>query len=103
MRTIRQAGHEVASHGWDHRRIHVMTPAAFRDDVRTSKDALEQTSGAAVLGYRCSDVQRCPRRRPGHSTFLASRGCSYDSSIYPVYHDRYGSRMLQARRAGPEA
>src|SRR5262249_58209229 len=52
VRSIHEAGHEVASHGWDHRRILVMDPASFREDVRRSKEALEQASGSAVVGYR---------------------------------------------------
>src|SRR5262249_48453938 len=47
VRAIAEAGHEVASHGWDHRRILAMDPAGFREDVRMSKDALEQAGGAA--------------------------------------------------------
>src|SRR5579859_7641874 len=41
VRAIHRAGHEVASHGWDHQRVLAMTPAAFRQDVRQSKQALE--------------------------------------------------------------
>ena len=52
IRSIHEAGHEIASHGWNHSRLHSMTPEAFREDVRKSKDALEQASGAAVVGYR---------------------------------------------------
>src|SRR5690349_24727767 len=52
VRAIADAGHEVASHGYWHRRVPTLTPDQFRDDVRTSKDALEQLTGRAVLGYR---------------------------------------------------
>src|SRR5262249_5296897 len=52
VRAIAEAGHEVGSHGWDHRRVLVMKKEEFRRDVRQSKDALEQAAGAAVIGYR---------------------------------------------------
>src|SRR5687767_3058436 len=52
IRAIHDAGHEIASHGWDHRRVLDMTPAMFRKDIQKSKDALEQTTGAEVVGYR---------------------------------------------------
>src|SRR5262249_48921666 len=52
VRAVSAAGHEVASHGWDHRRVHDLTPASFREDVRRSIDALEQVTGRAVVGYR---------------------------------------------------
>src|SRR4051794_8279070 len=45
VRAMAAAGHEVASHSWDHQRVHNLTPASFREDVRTSKDALEQVTG----------------------------------------------------------
>src|SRR4051812_8526002 len=46
VRRIADAGHEVGSHSWDHRRVFRFTPEEFREDVRTSKDALEQATGA---------------------------------------------------------
>ncbi len=89
VRSIREAGHEVASHSWDHRRIHKLTPDAFREDVRISKDALEQASGAAVVGYRAPTFS-VVRQTAWALDILAELGMLYDSSIYPVHHDRYG-------------
>jgi polysaccharide deacetylase family protein (PEP-CTERM system associated) len=89
VRSIHDAGHEVASHGWDHRRIHVMTPQEFREDLRRSKDALEQATGACVVGYRAPTFSVVAE----HSwalDVLAEMEFLYDSSIYPVHHDRYG-------------
>jgi polysaccharide deacetylase family protein (PEP-CTERM system associated) len=89
VRSIHDAGHEVASHGWDHRRIHLMTPETFRDDVRKSRDALEQACGAAVFGYRAPTFS-VVRRTAWALDVQAELGLLYDSSIYPVRHDRYG-------------
>ena len=89
VRAIRAAGHEVASHGWDHRRVLAMSPAEFREDVLRSKDALEQASGAAVVGYRAPTFSIVPRTAWALDV-LAESGMRYDSSIYPVRHDRYG-------------
>src|SRR5579859_6053727 len=44
VRAMSAAGHEVANHSWDHQRVHKHTPASFREDLRISKDALEQAS-----------------------------------------------------------
>src|SRR5262245_39111127 len=52
IRDVHRAGHEVASHGWDHRRVHHFTPASFREDVRKSREALEDVTGEGVVGYR---------------------------------------------------
>jgi polysaccharide deacetylase family protein (PEP-CTERM system associated) len=89
IRRIARAGHEVASHGWDHRRVHHFTPATFREDIRKSKEALENLSGAAVVGYRAPTFS-ITRDTAWALDVLADLGMSYDSSIYPVRHDRYG-------------
>ena len=52
VRAIHAAGHEVGSHGWKHVRVDRFSPASFRDDARNSKDALEQVTGAPVVGFR---------------------------------------------------
>ncbi len=89
VRSIHEAGHEVASHGWDHSRLHTMTPAAFREDVRKSKDALEQACGVAVVGYRAPTFSLV-KQTAWALDVLPEIGFLYDSSIYPVHHDRYG-------------
>jgi polysaccharide deacetylase family protein (PEP-CTERM system associated) len=83
------AGHEVASHGWDHRRVHRLTLAEFRDDVRRSKERLEDLTGTAVVGYRAPTFS-IMRETAWAIDVLAELGLRYDSSIYPVRHDRYG-------------
>ena len=89
VRRIAAAGHEVASHGWDHRRILAMDPQGFREDLRRSKEALEQAGGTAVVGYRAPTFSLV-RRTAWALDVLADLGFQYDSSIYPVRHDRYG-------------
>jgi polysaccharide deacetylase family protein (PEP-CTERM system associated) len=89
VRAIHEAGHEVASHSWDHRTVRRLTPAAFRDDVRRSKDALEQVTGESVCGYRAPTFSILPETAFALDA-LAELGLDYDSSIYPVRHDRYG-------------
>ena len=89
VRAIAAGGHEVASHGWDHRRILEMTPEQFRLDIRQAKDALEQATGGPILGYRAPTFS-IVRRTAWALDVLAEEGFLYDSSIYPVRHDRYG-------------
>lgn len=86
---VHRAGHEVASHGWDHRRVHHFTPATFQEDVRKSKDALEQVTGQRVVGYRAPTFS-IVQQTAWAIDVLAELGMLYDSSIYPVRHDRYG-------------
>jgi polysaccharide deacetylase family protein (PEP-CTERM system associated) len=89
VRDIHAAGHEVGSHSWDHRRVHHFTPETFREDLRRSKEALEDATGAPVVGFRAPTFSVV--RETGWAVdVLAECGFEYDSSIFPVRHDRYG-------------
>lgn len=89
VRTIHRHGHEVASHGWDHRRLHQLTPASFREDLRQSCAVLADLTGEPVLGYRAPTFSLV-KQTAWAIDVLAEFGLLYDSSIYPVRHDRYG-------------
>src|SRR3954469_24433723 len=81
VRAIHRAGHEVASHGWEHRRRHAMKPEEFRWGLPPSVDALEQVAGTAVVGYRAPTFSVVPRTS-WSVAILAEAGMAYDSSIY---------------------
>ena len=89
VRDISDAGHEVGTHGWDHQRVHRFTPESFRNDIRQSKEALEQATGQPVYGYRAPTFS-VMRQTAWAVDVLAESGLLYDSSIFPVRHDRYG-------------
>ena len=89
VRDISEAGHEVGTHGWDHQRVHRFTPESFRNDIRQSKEALEQATGQPVSGYRAPTFS-VMRQTAWAVDVLAESGLLYDSSIFPVRHDRYG-------------
>jgi polysaccharide deacetylase family protein (PEP-CTERM system associated) len=89
VRAIAERGHEIASHGWDHRAVDALGPLRFRRDVRAAKRALEAATGQPVLGYRAPNYS-IRRETPWALTILSEEGYAYDSSIYPIAHDRYG-------------
>lgn len=89
VRRIAAAGHEVASHGYGHRRVYLQQRAEFRDDVRRSKNHLEDLTGQAVLGYRAPSYSISARTAWAFDELHAA-GFSYDSSIFPIRHDLYG-------------
>lgn len=89
VRAIHDAGHEVGSHSWDHQRVHRFEPDTFRDDLLRSKGALEQAIGAPVRGFRAPTFS-VVRQTGWAIDALAECGFEYDSSIFPVRHDRYG-------------
>jgi polysaccharide deacetylase family protein (PEP-CTERM system associated) len=87
--SIHAAGHEIACHGYNHRLIYDLTPGEFREDVRRSKAVLEDITGAAVVGYRATSYS-IVERTMWALDILVESGFQYDSSIFPVHHDRYG-------------
>ena len=89
VRRIVAAGHELASHGWEHVLVHNQTPAEFAADVRQTKALLEDIGGVAVTGYRAATFS-IGKRTPWAFDVLADQGYRYSSSIYPVHHDLYG-------------
>ena len=83
IRTIARAGHEIASHGWDHVRVTNQTPAQFRDSVRRTKNLLEAITGDAVLGFRAPSFSIVAGREWALDV-LIEEGYRYDSSLFPV-------------------
>lgn len=89
VRRIASAGHEIASHGYAHELITAQTPAAFRDDIRKAKGILENILSQQVLGYRAPSFS-ITKDTMWATQILVEEGYVYDSSIFPVLHDRYG-------------
>ncbi|MEM9169853.1 MAG: XrtA system polysaccharide deacetylase [Pseudomonadota bacterium] len=89
VRAIVDGGHEIASHGYDHRKVFDQTPDAFRADVRRTKDLLEQAAGVGVRGYRAAGFS-IDARTPWAYDILAETGHAYSSSSHPIAHDHYG-------------
>jgi polysaccharide deacetylase family protein (PEP-CTERM system associated) len=89
VREIHSRGHEIACHSYWHRLIYDLSPEQFREDTRRAKDVLEQAIGEAVTGYRAPTFS-VTRQSLWALDVLAEEGFLYDSSIYPVRHDRYG-------------
>ena len=91
VRLIADCGHEVASHGYLHIRVHEQSCEEFREDVRRTKRLLEDIAGQAVIGYRAASYS-IDERNLWALDVLAEEGYRYSSSIYPIRHDHYGMR-----------
>src|SRR5690606_6946693 len=89
VRRIADAGHEVASHGWSHQNIYDQSPQVFLEETRRSKETLESILGTAVLGYRAASFSITGRSLWALDA-LIELGFKYDSSVFPIVHDRYG-------------
>ncbi|HEY0313126.1 MAG TPA: XrtA system polysaccharide deacetylase [Allosphingosinicella sp.] len=89
IRRIAAAGHEVASHGWDHDRVFTLAPEAFRADLRRAHAAIAEAAGAEPKGYRAPSFS-IDARTPWAHQILAEEGYAYSSSVAPLAHDHYG-------------
>ena len=83
IRTIAHAGHEIASHSWDHARVTDQTPAQFRSSIRRTKQVLESITTAVVLGFRAPSYSIVPGTEWALD-LLIEEGYAYDSSLFPV-------------------
>jgi polysaccharide deacetylase family protein (PEP-CTERM system associated) len=91
IRRIAAAGHEIASHGWDHQRVFTMDEQGFRADLDQAHKAIEDASGRSPTGYRAPSFS-IDARTPWAHPVLAERGYAYSSSVAPIRHDHYGWR-----------
>lgn len=89
VREIAERGHEVASHGTDHRRVTTITRDEFRESVRGSKRTLEDITGRPVFGYRAPSFS-IPRGSEWALEILLEENYRYDSSLFPVRRKGYG-------------
>ena len=89
VRRIVAAGHELACHGDAHRMITQMSREDFRDDIRRAKHTLEDLTGARVEGYRAPTFS-VVRETLWALDVLRDEGFTYDASVFPIVHDRYG-------------
>ena len=89
VRRIAKLGHEIACHGYSHQLIYNQDKETFIKETIKAKNILENIIQADVLGYRAASYS-ITKKSLWALDILAECGFIYDSSIFPVYHDRYG-------------
>jgi polysaccharide deacetylase family protein (PEP-CTERM system associated) len=89
VRRIVDGGHELASHGYGHRRATEQSPELFLADIRLAKLILEDLAGAEVRGYRAPSFS-VGAANPWAFDCIREAGYRYSSSVYPIRHDHYG-------------
>lgn len=89
VKAIQKEGHEIACHSYAHREICEQTPTEFREDVRRAKNILEEITGQPIRGYRAPTFS-VTNKTLWSLDILIEEGFEYDSSIFPIRHDRYG-------------
>lgn len=95
VRSVHEAGHEIASHGWDHRLIHQLSKTELMEDIRKSTEVLEQTIQQKVVGYRSP----CFSQSPYLEEILLNFGYRYTSNgIESSLHDRYAKNSVEQKK-----
>jgi len=89
VKRIANAGHEIACHGFSHQLIYRQTREVFREETFRAKRFLEDVIGKSVTGYRAASFS-ITRESLWALDTLIDAGFEYDSSVFPIHHDRYG-------------
>jgi polysaccharide deacetylase family protein (PEP-CTERM system associated) len=82
VRAIDEAGHEIACHGYAHRRVFHHPPEHFRQDIRRAKALLEDLTGRRVVGHRAPTFS-IDENSLWALDILLEEGYEYDSSLFP--------------------
>lgn len=82
VREIAEAGHEIGLHAWVHEPITERTRSRFAEETRRGKEALEDLSGSAVVGFRAPTFSITPGV-PWAPEVLSELGFAYSSSVLP--------------------
>ena len=80
IKRIADAGHEIGCHGDLHRRIFEMALEEFREDLRKSRDSLQQIVGSPVTSFRAPEWSMKSASSPALAV-LAEEGFTLDSSL----------------------
>jgi polysaccharide deacetylase family protein (PEP-CTERM system associated) len=89
VRACLAAGHEVASHGYEHRFLGELGEAGLDVDLERTEHALAAAGADTPIGFRASTFT-LTRKTWWAFEVLARRGYRYDSSVHPVRHPTYG-------------
>ena len=89
IREIASWGHEIGFHSGEHQLLYRLTPETFREDLRRGKKNLEDLTGQEVAAFRAPSFSVTTESLWAFDV-LVEEGFRYDSSLFPIHHDRYG-------------
>lgn len=82
-RFVADAGHEVATHSYWHRKVYELSPQEFREDIKRSVSVLEDQSGQRIRGFRAPSFSITPGSEWAFDALL-DLGLNYDASLFPA-------------------
>lgn len=83
VRRIADAGHELGSHSYWHRRVYTLDPEEFRSDTLRSLDAVESACGIRPRGYRAPSFSILKGTEWALDVLLDC-GITWDASLFPA-------------------
>ena len=89
VKRIKDAGHEIGTHGFSHTLIYTQAPELFKQELTRAVGYLEDLTGSKVLGHRAPFFS-ITKDSLWALDILGELGIKYDSSIFPVLNYRYG-------------
>lgn len=89
VKKIHACGHEIASHGMNHKLVYKQNKEEFRNDIRKSKILLEEVIGDTVIGYRAPSWSIIDESKWAWK-ILDEEGFLYDASVFPIKNFLYG-------------
>lgn len=87
---LSQMGHEIASHGYNHDRVHTLTPIQFWEDLDRSAKIIQEITRIRPIGYRAPYFS-IPRDTPWFYEILEELDFKYSSSVFPINARGYGN------------
>ncbi|MFH1884651.1 MAG: XrtA system polysaccharide deacetylase [Planctomycetota bacterium] len=89
VRRCRDAGHEIASHGYGHLLAYKVGPKIFQQDITRAKSVLENIIGAPVKGFRAPGFG-IKKNNGWAFDIIKESGYEYDSSVFPGTREHGG-------------
>ncbi|MBF8265398.1 MAG: polysaccharide deacetylase family protein, PEP-CTERM locus subfamily, partial [Dehalococcoidia bacterium] len=89
IKLIHNKGHEIASHAYSHKPVHVLGRQGFEEEIEKSVSLLKSITGESPIGFRA------PTSSINNNTIwameiLAKHGFKYEASVCPVWTPQYG-------------
>ncbi len=86
---IFERGHEIGTHGYAHKLVYEQSAHEFEKDLKKSLKLIEAITGVRPKSYRAPSFSVTKKSLWAFDVLLEN-GIKYDTSVFPIMHDRYG-------------
>jgi polysaccharide deacetylase family protein (PEP-CTERM system associated) len=86
---ILNAGHEIGTHGYEHKLVYNQTPEEFEEDLVKSITTIQNITGKKIDKYRAPSYS-ITLKSLWALPLLEKTGIKYDFSLFPLKNNRFG-------------